>query len=266
MDTLFSFRYMRVLTATLLVMIIIAVGAAAVQTLNWTWFEDNYATIDVEGVAEVTAVPDVATFNFVVEAEGADVAEAQKLSGEKINDIMGYLEGDGGVAETDIKTTGYNAYPRYEYNYPEVCPSGRCSQERELTGYVVTQTVHVKVRDTGVAGTLIGEVGARGATNMSGLSFEVDDLEGKKEEARLAAIADAKEKAERLADELDVRLGDILNFYDGGGGGYYPEPYFEARTMALDMAVEESAPAFAPEISVGEDTITAIVTITYKLK
>lgn len=266
MDTLFSFRYMRILVAILLGVIIAAVGATALQALNWTFFDDNYATINVEGVAEVTAVPDVGVFNFTVEAEAEDVATAQEMSGEKINDIMAYLKDEAGVEEKDIKTTGYNAYPRYEYSYDESCNFGRCNQERKLTAYVVTQNVQVKVRATEKAGSLIGGVGSRGATNMSGLSFEVDDIEAKKEEARLAAIADAKEKAERLAKELDVRLGDILNFSDAGNGGY-PEPYM-ARNMMADMAFEESAEvkAFAPEIAVGEDTITANVTITYELK
>ena len=114
METLFSFRYMRVLTAILLVMIIAAVGAVALQTFNWT-FDDHYATINVDGVAEVTAVPDVATFSFAVEATGEDVGEAQRISGETINDIMAYLK-DAGIDEKDIKTTGYNAYPEYDYN------------------------------------------------------------------------------------------------------------------------------------------------------
>lgn len=265
METLFSFRYMRILAAGVLGSIIVVALAGATQTLNWTLFEDNYASIDVEGTAEITAVPDVAAFSFTVEAEGADVAEAQRISGEKINDIMGYLKDSAGVAETDIKTTGYNAYPRYEYSYNNNCGPFGCDQERSIAAYVVTQQVSVKVRDTGEAGTLIGEVGSRGATNLSGLRFEVDDIEAKKEEARLAAIADAKAKAERLAKELDVRLGDILNFYDGSyDGGYYPEMY-EARSMSADFGGESFA-AFAPEISVGENTITAVVTITYELK
>ncbi len=270
METLFSFRYMRVLVAALLAVIIMAVGAVALNALNVLTYEPYSPTINVEGVAEVTAVPDIGVFSFSVEAENMDVAAAQEESGEKINDIMNFLKNEGGVEEKDIKTTGYNTYPRYEWEAQSFCLEGRCDRERVLKGYVVTQSVTVKVRDTGAAGSLIAGVGSRGATNLSGLSFEVDDIEGKKEEARLLAIADAKEKAERLADELGVRLGDIISFNDGGG--HYPMPmYAESRAMGGDMAmmafddaVEEMA--FAPEISVGEDTITAYVTITYEIK
>jgi len=255
---------MRAIIATLGVLLIILIGSQVAQTLGLKNPEYQRASINVEGVAEVTAVPDIGLFSFAVEAEADDVATAQAESGEKINAIMEYLKGDGAVEETDIKTTGYNAYPRYDWVTPQLCLTGRCDQERELQGYVVTQQVSVKVRETDKAGELIGGVGALGATNLSGLSFEVDDIEGKKEEARLLAIADAKEKAKHLAGELGVRLGNIVSFNDSGD--HNPVMYAETRAVAMDMAMEESAPAFAPEIAVGEDEITARVTITYEIK
>jgi len=265
METLFSFKYMRVLVAALLIVIILAVGSAAAQNLNWLSPERYDPTINVEGVAEVTAVPDVGHFSFTVEAEAPDVATAQKDSGEKINAIMEFLKNEGGVDEKDIKTSGYNTYPRYEWER-KVCITGDCDRERVLKGYVVTQSVSVTVRDIEKAGYLLAGVGERGATNISGLNFEVDDIEGKKEEARLAAIADAKEKAKRLAKELGVRLGDIVSFNDGSG--YYPMPMMEREALSSDMAIggEFEEKTLAPEISVGEDTITARVTITYKIK
>lgn len=266
MDTLFSYQYMRVIVATLGVMLIVAVAAMAAHSLNLISYEPSYTTINVEGVAEIAAVPDVGSFRFTVEAEAADVAAAQEESTEKINNIMSYLKSEGEVAEKDIKTTGYNAYPRYEYRRENCLAEFGCESERVLVGYVVTQNVEIKVRDTQKAGALIGGVGSRGATNMSSLSFEVDDVEAIKEEARLQATADAKEKAERLAQELEVRLGDVVSFNDGGGAP--PMPY-ESRAVMMDTAglggaMEEKAAS--PDISVGENTITARVTITYQIK
>lgn len=270
METLFSFKYMRAIVATLGVLLCLLIFGMIAQVFNLSAFERDYATINVEGVAEVTAVPDIGAFSFTVESEDMEVAKAQEMSTEKINDIMTYLKTEGGVEEKDIKTTGYNTYPRYEWEQ-KFCIQGNCDNERVLKGYVVTEQVSVKVRVTEKAGELISGVGSRGVTNLSGLTFEVDDLEAKKEEARLAAIADAKEKAKKLAKELEVRLGDIISFNDGYGGGYPMPMYAEDRAVSMDMAyntagdaVEERA--VAPEISVGEDTITARVTITYKIK
>ncbi len=62
-------------------------------------------------------------------------------------------------------------------------------------------------------------------------------------------------------------MGDIVSFNDGGSGGGYPVPIM-ARGIAQDETFAESPfeKSFAPDIAVGEDTITAKVTITYQLK
>ena len=101
---------------------------------------------------------------------------------------------------------------------------------------------------------------------MSGLQFTVDDRDALEEEARLAAIEDAKEEAKRLAKELDVRLGDILSFNDTNNG-FYPEP-FQTRSfeMVADGQFGVSESTIAPEIAVGENKITSTVTITYEIK
>lgn len=267
METLFSFRYMRILVAVLLGMVILAVAAIAAQAFNLIKEDPYHATINVEGVSKVMVVPDIGVFTFSVETENMEVAKAQEESGEKINAIMAFLKSEGNVEEKDIKTTGYNTYPRYEYETARLCIQGDCNRERVLKGYVVSQSVEVRVRDTKKAGELIAGVGNLGATNLSGLSFTIDDLEGKKEEARLLAVEDAREKAKRLAKELDVRLGDIVSFNDNDGG--YPRPmYNEKQALMMDSAVGGAVEeiSYAPEISVGENEIVARVTITYKLK
>ena len=103
MDKLFSYQYMRTIVATLGILLIIVIGAMIAQQFNLWQVDPHYATINVEGVAEVTAVPDLGHFSFTVEAEAAEVGVAQEESAKKINDIMGYLKGEGGVAEADIK-------------------------------------------------------------------------------------------------------------------------------------------------------------------
>jgi len=264
MDALFQHTYMRTIVGIIGLLSIIVLGAQAAESIGWKDSEHRISSINVDGVAEVTAVPDVGVFTFAVEAEAEDAATAQQQSGETINEITAYLTSEGGVAENDIKTTGYNVYPRYEYERVE-CFGPDCDRERVLKGYVATQNVRVKVQETDRAGELIADVGSRGATNVSNLSFEVDDIEAKKEEARLLAIADAKEKAGRLADELGVRLGDVLSFHDGGGG--YPVPPIAESRMARDtVGLGGAEEAFSPEISVGEDEITARVVITYEIK
>ena len=225
-------------------------------------------TISVSGTGEVFAVPDIAQFSFSVEAERDTMEAAQKASAEAINDIIKYLE-NADVAEKDIKTNGYNAYPRYEWRDEPIEIDGGVeylvrpgNNTRVLVGYVVTQSISVKVRDTEDAGEVLAGVSNLGATNVSGLNFTIDDTEALESEAREMAIDDARGKAKELARQLGVDLVRVVNFSEGGRG-YEPMFYAERSAVAFDGAEEDF---IAPEIPVGENEIRSNVTVTYEIR
>ncbi|HEY4516028.1 MAG TPA: SIMPL domain-containing protein [Candidatus Paceibacterota bacterium] len=217
-------------------------------------------TIMVMGEGEAFAVPDIGSFSFSVTESGATVKEAQEKADTKINKALSSVR-EAGVEDKDIKTTGYNVYPRYEweqiYCITTPCPGGK----NVLNGYEVSQTITVKVRDTEKAGDLVTKVGAVGVSNISGLDFTVDDREKYVAMAREQAIEKAKENAKKLAKDLDVRLGKMLYFNDNSG---YPTPYY-GEGMGGDMVRSSAAPMKA-EIPVGESKITSQVSLTYEIK
>ncbi len=225
-------------------------------------------TINVSGYGEAFAIPDIATFSFTVMSEKPTVAAAQADATAKINAITDYLKG-AGIEAKDIKTSEYSVSPQYDY-VTQVCPvstreiSYPCQQgEQKLRGYQVRQTTTVKVRDTAKAGDLLTGVGGKGATEVSSLDFTFDDPDAVQKAARDEAIADAKEKAETLADSLGVRLVRVVSFNENGGG--YPTPMYYSKDMAVSQAGNESR-AIAPDISVGENKVTSNVSITYEIR
>lgn len=216
--------------------------------------------ISVSGKGEVVAVPDIASFYFSVEQESLLVADAQANVAKRTNDILSFLKKNG-VVEKDIQTAGYTIYPRYEYT-PRAgdgsvgisLPSGT----RYLAAYVVSQSVSVKVRTLADAGKLLSGIGELGATNVSGLSFDVDRRDALVKNARDKAIADARAEAANLAKSLGVRLVRLVSYNEGGG---YPVYY--AKAAALGAA---DASASVPDIPAGEDKITSTVSLTYEIK
>jgi uncharacterized protein len=185
-----------------------------------------------------------------------------------MNAIVEYLKNGGKVEEKDIKTSGYALNPKYRWEQGICTQWGGCPNGKQiLEGYTVSQTVTVKVRETGKAGDLISNVGTKGATNISGLSFTIDDDEKLKREARELAIADAKENAKKLASDLDVRLGRMMNYWEDQGG--YPMPMYDmamsARAESMD-GIGGGMKAMSPSIPSGENTITSNVTIVYEIK
>lgn len=219
------------------------------------------STIQVTGKGEAYAIPDIATFSFSVTEASESVESAQKALDEKIAKALGVLK-EAEVAEKDIKTTGYNVYPKYEWNevrcfaYP--CPVGK----NQLVGYEVSQSITVKVREVKKVGDLVSKIGAVNVSNISGVEFTVDNREEYVAKARAEAIAEAKAKAKELAKQLGVRLGKMMYYNDNN----YPYYYGEGMGGGgKDMSVSSVAPARA-ELPQGETKITADVSITYEIK
>ncbi len=218
-------------------------------------------TISVEGSGDVFAVPDTATFSYSVMASNAkDVTTGQTSVNTKGNAIMDYLKSKG-IDAKDIQTTDYSVNPHYEYGNA-ACTSGYCPPGRQtLTGYDVNETVTVKVRETTKAGDLLSGVGSKGATNLSGLSFTIDDQTALEAQARTKAIDDARAKAEELAKELGVTLVRVVGFNENGRG-----PIYYAKTMAMDAGGVANQAAPAPEIATGQNKITSNVSVTYEIR
>jgi uncharacterized protein YggE len=220
-------------------------------------------TITVTGKGESFIAPDIATFSFSVTETSKDIVDAQNKATVKVNAATKALK-DAGVADKDIKTTGYNINPHYEYQ-STICPanSGYCPGGKQvLTGYDVSQTTEVKIRDLKKAGALFATIGSLGVQNVNGLTFSIDDIDAVKAKARAAAIDNAKAKAETLASQLGVSIVRITSFTDQTDQGYYPVAY---DTMSVGV-MKASAPAAAPEISTGEQKVTSNVSITYEIR
>ncbi|MEI6238654.1 MAG: SIMPL domain-containing protein [bacterium] len=227
--------------------------------MNWSKSEIPTNTISVEGTGDAFAIPDVGTFSVSVTKDAKTVAEAQSLMTGVMNPIIDSLK-SGGIAEKDIKTESYNINPKYDYRAVDCAPTNYCPSQQILTGYEVTESVFVKVRDISKAGDILNNIGKLGATNVSGLTFSVDNPDIQKKSARGTAIEMAKTKADELAKALGVRLVRIVNFSEGSNSPYYSAMYDKA------VSYSAGAPAASPILPAGETKFTSNVTITYEIK
>lgn len=212
-------------------------------------------TITVEGRGSGTAIPDLATVSFSVTERGATVAEAQGKATEKTDAALAAVRGLS-IEEKDVKTLSYNVYPQYEQVAP--CYTGICpAYNPKIVGYEVAQTVEVKVRDTAKAGDVLQALGALNVQNISGPNFTVDAEDGLRGVAREAAIENAKAKAEALADQLGVKLGKVVSFYENTS----PYPMY-GYGGGMDVAMMEKAPS----LPTGEQETEVSVSITYEIR
>ena len=103
----------------------------------------------------------------------------------------------------------------------------------------------------------IGSALGAGANSVNGLSFGFADQKGLESDARKSAVADAKSRAQDIADALGVKLGDPLQVTEGGISGQ-PPPVFP-------MAADGRGSAAAPPISPGELTVSDSVYIVFSI-
>lgn len=217
-------------------------------------------TITVSGEGKANAAPNIAQITFTVQESAAAVKDAQDAATKKTNDALAAVKAMG-IDDKDVKTLGYNVNPQYA---TQSCPPGAmCPQYingNKITGYQVSQTVQVKVRDTAKAGDVLQKLGSLGVQNISGPDFSVDDPTAVQAEARGKAIDAARTKAEALAKQLHVRLGKVVSFNENGGG-YYPTPMYAAagKSAAMDAAMPPSLPT-------GTNETDVTVSVTYEIK
>lgn len=220
--------------------------------------------INVTGKGESLAKPDIATVSFSVFQESKAIADAQKIVTDKTNKAVDFLKANG-VAEKDIKTTGYNIYPQYDYLQAAACTSGFCPSGRQvLRGYQVTQSIDLKIRDIAKAGTILSGLTDAGVNTVSGLTFGIDDEDAITAAARKDAIDDAQSKARQLAKDLGVRLVRIVSFSENGGG--YPMPMYATNQKVLGMGGADARQEMSAAVPTGENTITSNVTISYEIR
>ena len=133
-------------------------------------------TITVQGNGKATLPPDVARISFTVQNTAGAVALAQAATTKQANAAIAFVKGQG-VAEKDVKTLSYNISP--EYSYPNPCSRGALcptySGTPKITGYQVSETIQVTVRNLSSVGALLGGLGDTGVQNVQGPAFALDD-------------------------------------------------------------------------------------------
>lgn len=205
--------------------------------------------ITVSGLGNARGEPDLARLTIGVNVAEEEISEAVNESNRIIDDVTAVLR-DLGVAESDIQTSNFSIWTEEQWD-PET------GQRREERLYRVDSTVQITVRQVDTVGEILQAAIDAGANNIYGLSFGIDDASGLAAEARLGALQNAREKAEAIAAELGVELGEVQSVIETSGGS--PMPVFESAAMGLGGGGGE------PPISEGSMTLSVNVQMSFAI-
>ena len=237
----------------LMLAIALAVGTAMTAACAQTspavapMMSSDGTLLSVSAEATSKRVPDVATISTGVVTRGADSNAAMRENADQMAKVLAALKG-AGIPERDIRTTGVNLNPQYQYAE---------NQPPKITGYEARNTVSVKVRDLGKLGKIMDTLVAEGANELNGPSFEVDKPDEAYDEARRAALEKAQARAEMYAKALNLRVRRIVSIDETSGGFRPPVPMM--RAMAMEAKGADTT------ISPGESSLGVSLNIVFEL-
>jgi uncharacterized protein len=193
-------------------------------------------SITVTGHGSATAVPDRAVLRLAAVHRAASMRDA--LAGaESARASVVAAAGDLVVSSANL-----NVWPAHD-------------QEGRLVGFEARHAFTVTEADLPAAGALLAriaeETGDR--VQVESVSLVVGDPSSARSEAREAAYADARARAEHLASLVGAVLGEVQSVSEGSGAAV---PLGQEGVVALSAHVR---------LEPGETTIPAALTVTWAI-
>jgi len=227
--------------------IICLAGIVVVSILRDRIVSQQYRQVTVTGQGRLNYQPDIAIVTLGVQIDKAPLAEdALNQLNTKVNSIISALKALGISAE-NIQTQNYSVMPQYDYK----------DNVSVVGGYNANQQLTVKITDydknLGNLNQVIAAASKAGANQILNLSFDASNLSDLKQQARVKAIADAREKSGALAAAAGVELKNIANWWENliqpvpsynyamgagiGGGGGVPQVPSGSREIIIEIGV-----------------------------
>lgn len=210
---------------------------------------DTLGTLEVSGTASVTIPADRARARFSVETEAATAQAASAENAELMEAVIRAVRRSQAVG-LSVQTSGYDVRPRY------VRSAAAKPQEQRIVGYTAVNSVQVTLEDVDAVGGLIDAAISAGANRVASLVFFSSDTEGARLRALTEAVSRARAEAAAVAEAMGMRLGTALRVRTDS----------PRQGLLMRASVMETALAVTTPVAPGQLTVSATVTITYRLE
>lgn len=191
--------------------------------------------LSVSGQGEARTAPDLAVIQLGVDTQADSASAAMKQNSEQQAAVIDALK-DAGIEAKNIQTSGLNLNPMVDYGE---------DRKAKVLGYQASNTVSVRVTDIANLGEVLDAVVSAGANNINGINFQREDSQSVEDDARRAAVEDARHKAEVMAEAAGMTLGPIMHLRDAPAQSG-PQPMM----MRAAEAKDSSTPVEAGELAV----------------
>ena len=199
----------------------------------------------VTGRAQTMADPDQAVVMVGAVEQGATAAEAQSKVNVIVQKLITAVQALG-VDKKSIQTSRLTLMPLYAEPRPGQPPTVR--------GYQASNQVSVRLTDFALIGKVLDASVASGANEIQGVNFGLRDDLAARTAALKQAVAEARAKADAIADSLGMKVVSVFDVNESEG--YMPQPMFMGGEAMMGKAADT-------RVEPGQLTVTGMVTIRF---
>jgi uncharacterized protein YggE len=195
-------------------------------------------SITVSGSGSVSATPNQAVFTFGVTTQSKTAVQALAGNSAEMRKLIDALEASG-IPSGSLQTSSVSLSPNTS------------NGGDAIVGYSASNSVTATIANLGRAGEIVDAAVAAGANQVDGPNLTVSDQDALYQAALKAAVADARVKAQALAEASGLHLGGVTSVQEDAG----------STPITFDA---KAAPAPSTPIVAGTQQISASVTVVFE--
>ena len=204
--------------------------------------QNQTPTVEVVGEGIVYATPDMVNISISIEKEGLDLKNLRQKNGEAVAQVLQLLSKE--LPMENFQTSYVSLY-KDDYN--------------KLNKYRVVQNINIKLEDISKYDNLMNAIFDAGVNRIDGISFGVKNKEKLLQEARVAAIDDARKKALLYAVSLEQNIGKAIKIKEVNSHFNDIQPVERMSKMSLGSTGNNNT------LAVGKIAIEAQVNVAFEL-
>ncbi|MED5387745.1 MAG: SIMPL domain-containing protein [Pseudomonadota bacterium] len=225
---------------------LIALGALSLTACNdsHTLINQGPDSITVSGNGEIAAQPDIFRVVATAREQGDDIAAMKSRVDEAVADMLD-LADDLDIEEKQVRASDLHVQPQWQYQ-----------PERKLIGHQVSREVIFRASGLDTYTQLLDGLAKQGVRDIRPAGTEVSNAQALSNQALSRAVADARQRAETLAEAAGRDLGKAIQIQ---AQDFQPPQPVMMMARSKDSG---SADSYRP----GETDISARVQITFELE
>lgn len=195
------------------------------------------------GAGRTEIAPDQATLHAGAQAQRPTAAEAAAEVNRIATQVLARLQALG-VRSEDVRTSAVQVFPVYSQARDGAAP--------QITGYRATYMLTITLTNLALVGRAIDAAVEGGANMIQGITFGLRNPSRARNQALAAAVRDAREKSEAIAQAAGLRISGIERITEEGAS-------VQPREMRMAAGAQVATP-----IEPGTVIVAAQVTVVFR--